>query len=874
MLELKNIVKNYAVGDTVVRALKGINITFRQSEFVSILGPSGCGKTTMLNIVGGLDKYTSGDLVINGKSTKDYKDYDWDTYRNRSIGFVFQNYNLIPHLTVLGNVELALTLSGEPSAVRKEKAIKALTAVGLESQIYKRPNQMSGGQMQRVAIARAIVNNPDIILADEPTGALDSTTSIQIIDLLKEISKDRLIIMVTHNDDIALKYSTRIIKLLDGEKVSDSHPYEPSPEELKTAVRARKLAKNEYIKENDATILSDEKLAMLDAKRTQEYTKTQKKAERARLKERRKALRKTSMGFNTALSLSGRNLATKKGRTALVSFAGSIGIIGIALVLSISNGFNIYITKMQTDTLAGFPITISQTAMTMNMSQTGGIKVDKIEYPTDDKVNIYSQDMSSMVHLNKLNKSYDDHLKKLDSSLYNDMQYTYSSDFVILTNNGSKVLKVKRSIKSASVSMGDSSMNQSSSVMGELLPNQDFINTQYDILGSGKYPSGINEAALVVDKYNRLSKDVFEALGISTTDKTTFNFDDLIGKEYRAVKAENVFKSSKNILGNEYYPSVIPTADETTGEINYDFTQMYNLESNIPIKITAIMRVKESAPLDLMGTGLFYSPALTSALIDSAITAPMGVAQLANPDYSYVYGLTYDEILKNLALFPGLGSLAQFKPTKEFMQIQDLNYFGITKVPASIYIYPKDFDSKAKINTHLNAYNDGKSDADKILYTDASELLASTMGNMVDIISYVLVAFAAVSLVVSSIMIGIITYVSVIERTKEIGVLRSIGARKKDISRVFNAETMLIGLAAGVLGVAVSFLLNFPINWIINAVINANGAAGMGIGNLAILNPLHGLILIVVSVCLTLISGLVPARIAAKKDPVVALRTE
>ena len=903
MLELKNIVKDYVTGDTSVRALKGIDVTFRRSEFVSVLGPSGCGKTTLLNIVGGLDSYTNGDLIINGRSTRQFKAYDWDAYRNNCVGFVFQNYNLIPHLTVLGNVELALTLSGESKSSRKARAAAALEKVGLSEQMNKRPNQLSGGQMQRVAIARAIVNDPEIILADEPTGALDSKNSVQIADLLKEISRDRLIIMVTHNDQLAEQYSTRIIKFLDGEKVSDTDPYEPTQSERLEEIRYEREKRNEpFIAEEYApevypdpslplstpkknkTEIKDinEKVVSAVTKEEKAAQKAVKKAEKAEKRKnerlRKREMRRTSMSFTTALGLSGRNLATKKGRTALVSFAGSIGIIGIALVLSISNGFTNYINKMQTDTLAGFPITIAPQAVDMESmaGSMGGNKVEHEEYPSDGTVEIYQRDISTMVYYNEITDKYIDYIKAMPSEYYKTVEYSNSLDMLVLRKDGASVKKVSLSREAG---MGTAELWQ------EMLPDIEFMNEQYDVL-AGKMPQGKNEIALIVDKYNRLDASILQSLGISyPTDKNgKISYEDMLNlgenAHFLVVTNNNAYS------GGEYID--YSHANQSALAALYD----ENNADNIPLKLVGVLRPAKGVPIELFNKGIIFSPELTDEVISKNKDSDIVKAQLAEfekPLYSGTNLVTNkrfteltetSRITEEQILFILQSDLPQYADIKTLLenmlkanQTAALEAMGYATHATSIYIYPKDFENKKKINAYLDKFNE-ENPAEKIMYTDASEILASTMGQMVDIISYVLIAFAAVSLVVSSIMIAIITYVSVIERTKEIGVLRSIGARKKDISRVFNAETVLIGLIAGLLGVTVAFILTFPINAIIDAVIRANGGANLGISNLASLNPLHALMLVCVSVVLTLISGFIPSRIAAKKDPVTALRTE
>lgn len=844
MLELKNITKIYTSGDNKVYALKGIDLAFRHSEFVSILGPSGCGKTTMLNIVGGLDRYTEGDLIINNRSTKDFKPYDWDAYRNKSIGFVFQSYNLIPHLTVLGNVELALTLTGESKEIRRTKAAAALEKVGLSDQVHKRPNQLSGGQMQRVAIARAIVNDPEIILADEPTGALDSKTSIQITDLLKEIAKDRLVIMVTHNDEIANKYSTRLIRLLDGVAISDSHPYTEEELNKDKEILAEKEKQADTIKPLDTK-------NMQEAERKAEEARV-KKLTKLKEKEKRRERRRTSMNYVTALSLSGKNLATKKGRTFLVSFAGSIGIIGIALVLAISNGFSLYISRMQSDTLVGFPLSITQSAMDMSSmtAQMGGNKNDLPQYPDSKDVTVYAPS-SKMMHFNNITDDYISYVEKLDKSYYNELSYTYSNNMPILRKNSTGVVSLVE--KSASAGMG------SSSVWQEMPNNKQFLESQYSLL-DGKVPSAKDEIAIVIDKYNRISTTVTNALKLDIS-AGTIKTADFIGEEFKIVNNNVYYKLNDN--GKTYSAQT-------------DFASMYDNESNITLKVVGVLRVSELAPLDLFNPGFIYTPALTKEFVTINDKSDIALAQRADPSSTVVtFKLNGTSIPAGSPIpvsipIPGFG----ITMTRDQFVAEVLKSVGAVTKASEIYIYPKDFESKTKINEYLDAYNVGKTEEQKIMYMDMSALLADTMGSMIDIISYVLIAFAAVSLVVSCIMIGIITYVSVIERTKEIGVLRSIGARKKDISRVFNAETLIIGFAAGLLGVVVSLVLTVPINLIISAVISANGVNPATIGNLAVVNPISSIALIVISMVLTLISGLIPSRVAAKKDPVEALRSE
>ena len=936
MLELKSIVKDYPAGDTAVRALNGITLSFRRSEFVSILGPSGCGKTTLLNIVGGLDGYTSGDLIINGRSTREFRAYDWDSYRNNCIGFVFQTYNLIPHLSVLGNVELALTLSGKNKSERREKALSALRKVGLGGEANKRPNQLSGGQMQRVAIARAIVNDPEIILADEPTGALDSVNSMQIADLLKEISRDRLIIMVTHNDTLAEMYSTRIIKLLDGETVSDSNPYEPTQEERLEEIKYERERKGEPFKAEEysperypdplAPILDKKgkrrQIKKVRQKLDRQEIKRQKREAKEELRRRKSEMQRTSMKFVTALGLSGRNLATKKTRTALVSFAGSIGIIGIALVLSISNGFSAYIEKLQTETLAGFPISITPQAVDIEDFASSFLGKDSNlkAFPSDGRVEIYSKSIDSYVHINDISDEYLEYLEGLDKSLVNAVNYANTVRMNIVTKSGGD--DSAYNLYSGNSSSGGIT---SSSVLTELIDNPDFISSTYDVI-EGKYPSGANELAVVIDRYNRIPASTLERFGIR------YERDD-DGK----ISLETLISSApqlKVIVNENFYSSDNASVDTSQAALKNMFEANDEESGNIPLKIVGVMRVKSSAPLPIFGVGLVHTKALTQAVIaankNSAIIERQrlefdvkygeGTAIAQNRPFYSVAGLSaqniedwkkaesdlreelykhdfsdeeIDELLEmayedpSLSFVPenlvgadtlqllrdGVAIVNLFRKMINQAKNSSLEALGAAERPSSIYIYPKNFESKTKITAYLDAYNSKHKD-DEIVYTDASAILTGTLGSMVNTVSYVLVAFAAVSLVVSSIMIGIITYVSVIERTKEIGVLRSIGARKKDVSRVFNAETMIIGLIAGIIGVAIAALLNIPINLIIAAVIKSRGAEGLGIGSLAVMHPLHALVLIVISVLLTFISGFIPSRIASKKDPVAALRTE
>lgn len=763
MLKLDKIIKKY--GD--VEALKGVSLTFRKNEFVSILGPSGCGKTTMLNIIGGLDRYTSGDLNISGISTKNYKDRDWDSYRNSSVGFVFQSYNLIPHLTVLQNVELSLKLSGISKKEGEARARTALEKVGLVDHLNKKPNQLSGGQMQRVAIARAIVNDPEIILADEPTGALDSKTSVIIMDLLKEIAQDRLVIMVTHNAELAHEYSNRIVELLDGQIISDSNPFDAD-------INSEKLAKR----------------------------------------------KRTKMPYMTALGLSGKNLWAKKGRTVLTSFAGSIGIIGIALILALSSGLSNSINKMQSDTLATSPITIGSSDFDFSGPVVTEDTTDMNEFPTDSKLQIYEPKVQTNVITNNITQEYIDHVNKLDSDKYISIQYIHKANMNMIRKSGDKYVHVQ----------------SSSSHMGELLDNEDFNNNQYDIL-EGRMPKGDNEMILVVDNYNRIAKETVKELGLGDLgDKV--DLKSLVGQEFKLIQ------------NNDYYVKDEFGLYREASQQNYE--TIYGSDKAKTLSIVGVMRQKEDSSFQMYQPGLYYRSDLVKSFIKDSTDSEVVKAQKeVGKEYSVVSGMGFEG--------------HPFKEADALYQDQ-LEELGSSSLPRNISIIPADFEAKKEIRSHLDDYNTDKKDADKITYSDMSEMITGVMETVVNTISYVLIGFSSISLVVSSLMIGIITYVSVIERTKEIGVLRSLGARKKDISRVFNAETFLIGFVSGTLGIVVTYLLTFPINAIIYNLTKTE--------NIAVVNPLHAVILIIISIILTSISGVIPSRMASKKDPVIALRSE
>ena len=895
MLELNDIKKDYVSGSTTVSALKGINLRFRDCEFVSILGQSGCGKTTMLNIIGGLDKYTSGDLKINGVSTKNYKDRDWDFYRNNSIGFVFQSYNLIPHQTVLSNVELALTLSGVSKAERKKRAIEALEKVGLGEQIHKKPNQMSGGQMQRVAIARALVNNPDILLADEPTGALDTETSIQIMELLKEISKDRLIIMVTHNPELAKDYSTRIVRLLDGVITDDSDPY--TLEDMEADIKAKEAAK----------VKASEKKNKKSGKK-----------------------QKTSMSFFTALSLSFNNLMTKKTRPILTAFAGSIGIIGIAMILSISNGIQLYIDRVQRDTLSSYPITLQAESIdisSMVTSMTGNSDSEEHE----DKSKIYSNDImgdmiNTMVKEVKSNnlsefKKYIENGSSDIKSYVSDIQYSYDVPLNIYmkdTSNGVEQLNPSTmfdsiygegatstsSAMSSGMGMG---MFSNSSVWNQLLGNQQVLDEQYDVL-AGHWPENYNEVVLVVDKNNEVDDYTLYSLGLKDPEEVRTLFKKMmVGESYETKK--DISYTFDEILDTEF-KLVMPTDmykyNDVTGtwdDYSKDDKYMTNVVNNgTDIKVCGIIRPNDDAVSTSISSGIGYTAKLTEYIIEEVKNSEIAKAQLADTSVDVFTGvpfdndrnteITMDDVNAYMATLSPEESAQMQAMTSGMSDDQILQLFsaslkarttdatldsnksklGITDLdtPSQIDIYATDFDSKEKVQNIIKDYNklqqdDGKEE-NVINYTDYVGIMMSSVSTIINAISYVLIAFVAISLIVSSIMIGIITYISVLERTKEIGVLRSIGASKKDVSRIFNAETLIEGFVSGALGIVVTLLLCIPANALIKHLTD--------ISNVAQLPVAGGVILIIISMFLTFIAGLIPAKLAAKKDPVVALRSE
>ena len=916
MLVLKNIVKDYVTGDTTVRALKGIDISFRENEYVAVLGPSGCGKTTLLNIVGGLDRYTSGDLLINGKSTKYFNDGDWDTYRNHSIGFVFQSYNLIPHQTVLSNVELALTLSGVSKKERKQRAIEALKKVGLEQQIYKKPNQMSGGQMQRVAIARALINDPDILLADEPTGALDSETSVQIMDLLKEIAKEKLIIMVTHNPELADSYANRIISCLDGEVVGDTNPYEPTEEDIE-----------------------EQKIKVQNAK----------------------VKGKKTMSFGSAFALSINNLRTKKGRTFLTAFAGSIGIIGIALVLALSNGIQVYIDRVQEDMLLSYPMTVEKQTMDFEsiMSSFTGITAEATNSEDVEEGKVYvNESFMQMVNafisestsnnLDNFKKYIEDNQEAFDECC-NDVQYRYSTQLNIYradTDDG--VIKVNPSTMMESMPMDESmqgmassmsSMTQSFSVWMELIGDDKLMEAQYDVI-AGRMPNNYNEVVLIVDGNNQINELVVYALGLKDQEEftkdimaalvsgetledetvTEYSYDDILNMKFKLVLSADYFvKDEKTGLWRD------------NSENDYYVKQL--VEDGEEIKIVGILKPDENNTLSIGTGGIGYTRDLMDYAIEQTSKREVVKQQLNDKtrdvitgyefstltvndfdladvdlsiiDYTYLDYKPFLEMAEGMDMaevdMTDMGAMFGFDDMSELQKkimegfLTDEQVLALKQAyvdtlaanssyegtllklgystfesPSSIAFYPKSFEDKEKLNELVEYYNqqvaaDGHEEA-QIKVTDYIGLLMSSITTIIDVVTYVLVAFVAISLVVSSIMIGIITYISVLERTKEIGILRSIGASKKDIARVFNAETAVIGLGAGIIGILSTLLLEIPINLALKYLVHIPAAASLPF--------VGGVVLVIISISLTLIAGLIPSRMAAKKDPVEALRTE
>ena len=1049
MLKLRNIVKEYKTGDMIVTALDDVSIDFRHSEFVSILGHSGCGKTTLLNLIGGLDHYTSGNLIIRGKSTQDFKDADWDAYRNHSVGFVFQSYNLIPHQNVLSNVELALTLSGVSKSERRRRATEALTKVGLGDQLYKKPNQMSGGQMQRVAIARALVNDPDILLADEPTGALDSATSVQIMDILKEISKDRLIIMVTHNPELAELYSSRIVRLQDGKIVSDSMPYH-SDEETKS--------------------VETEAASAATPAATPAAEKADKKSEKKAKKSRAKRDRNKSMSYLTALSLSLNNLMTKKGRTFLTSFAGSIGIFGIALILALSNGIQLYINRVQEDTLSTYPLTIQKdtqdfSAMLGAMTQvqeTVESQNDPNKIYVDDSMGTMMSAMSATVsnNLEKFKAHLDKNYDQLKPYL-TDIQYTYDFDLQVFTADGktqvsptkifdnmgsafSGMTELMESASASGMSMGGMS------ILSEMINNQALLDQQYEVV-AGHWPKEANEVVLVVSRGNRISKMTLYMLGVldqgeledimkdlmqngkyDTTPMDPYTFDDFLGMEFKLLNTSDFYEKTDSTYPD--HPDYNVWKDVRKDVLSYN-QEEFVTENGITLKIAGIIRPQEDATASSISGAIGYTKGLTDLILDMNTKSEVIAQQKKLSDYNVLTGLKFErttytkenihELIDTIddatmdmlyaymteqvhgvflekppvdansfigfaaimdhtqksqlitqmlavasqnpanagslqmlcgtlsAMMPGVSvtpdnlitllpamSIEQIMvaiagvPASEQMpmaipglqamcgeeamaqiyaymneelmkmEVDDSNFTQLLQIlndeqftalqdalyelapqtdatldsnlellgdaekakPASIHFYAKDFESKDFIEQFISDYNDSVDEKDQMKYTDMVGLLMTSVTKIVDFVSYALIAFVSISLLVSSIMIGIITYVSVLERTKEIGILRAIGASKGDIARVFNAETLIVGLAAGLIGILSTILVSIPANVIFKALTD--------IPNITVLPWGGALLLVALSVFLTTVAGMFPSLIAANKDPVEALRTE
>ena len=852
MLEIKKITKIYETLDFKQKALDSVSINFRKNEFASILGPSGSGKTTLLNIIGGLDRYDSGDLIVNETSTKKYKDRDWDTYRNHRIGFVFQNYNLISHQTVLANVELALTLSGVSKSERRKRAIKALNEVGLKRHINKKPSQLSGGQMQRVAIARALVNDPEILLADEPTGALDSETSKEVMKILKEIAKEKLVIMVTHNPELAMDYSNRIVKLKDGQIVDDSNPYN-GKEDTK-----------------------------LDLEKEKQNNK------------------KTSMNLKTALTLSLNNLMTKKGRTILTAFAGSVGIIGIALILSLSNGLNLYINKVEEDTLSLYPLMIDKTTVDSASIMTNMMESQKNKANKKDKVysnNIMSDMLSSMANGQNVNdlKSFKEYLKSDKTNIkdyVSDIRYKYALDLNIYKSDyQEEIVKVNPSTVFENLGMGNTVNNSMALTMNEvnswteLTDNKKMLQTQYEVL-KGKLPTSYNEVVLVIDKNNEVSDYALYSLGlldqtelkdnmkkimsgqkIEEKKQLSYSYDDIIGLKYKLVLNTDYYVKQNNIWLDK----------------KDDESYMKNLLDNaLELEVVGVIRLNEDSALSTTGV-IGYTKALTEYTINKINESSIVKEQKENQNINVFTGLEFsDNSNFDITTLPTeqqqyLATLSKEELAKIISQYTEnsmatydsnLTKLGVNDLedPSSIELYPTSFESKDEIVNIIDSYNKTKKEDEKLVYTDIVGVMMDSVTTIINAISYILMAFVSISLVVSSIMIAIITYISVIERTKEIGILRAIGASKKDVSRVFNAETLIEGLFAGLLGITVTLILNIPINIVIKKITDISSLSKLPVGG--------AIVLVIISVLLTLIAGLIPSRMASKKEPVEALRSE
>lgn len=849
MLKLIDIVKNYKVADSFVPALKNVSLQFRKNEFVSILGASGCGKTTLLNIIGGLDRYTSGDLQVDGISTKEFKVKDWDLYRNRHIGFVFQNYNLIPHLTVLDNVVMSLQIAGFQKKAREQKAKEVLEKVGLGSEISKKPNQLSGGQMQRVAIARALVNNPDIILADEPTGALDTETGIQVMEILKVIAKEKLVIMVTHNPELANEYSSRIIKISDGEILSDSNPIDENENQLivKQSHIKSKIIENNSGKKQNA-------VSYVDANYNTNHNKEKNKNEETEDLENKKTKRKkekVSMSYFTALKLSFKNLFSKKGRTIITSIASSIGILGVALVLAISSGMTNYVNKTQTSTLANFPISIAPIAMLNvdeqqdKMMQPGGGKFTGFEL--EDILKPYEMLKENQIHTNMITEDYIKYVDGLDKKLYSDImkQSLLQMNLITKTQQG-EFVQLKNETE---LNFSDKERLDVSDFLGMLeneigwqqLPSQNFLKEQYDLLAGDHYPNSTTDLALIVDKQNFVDVKLLESLGFEIGKDFKYDdklkFDKILGQEIKLAfnddfyinQGNNIFKKNENLKG------------------------LFESDKGVKLKISSIIRIKEDSASMLLKKGLGYTKKLVEVAENNAKDSQIAKVVIENP----LKPIFADDLF-DIKTLSGEEALAKYNFYKKST--------GADTIPVSINIYPKNFESKPAIKSYLDKYNEGKEQFLKIEYMDIADSFIGVMKKLINIVTSILIAFAAISLVVSTIMIGIITYVSVVERTKEIGVLRSLGARRLDISRVFSSEAIIIGALSGVLGIILCYLISIPINILIE-----KKYAVAAISNL----PFYfAIALIALSVLLTFLGGLIPALIASKKDPVKALRSE
>lgn len=787
MLQLKNIRKTYHVGSIETKALDDVSVSFGEKEFVAILGTSGSGKTTALNIIGGLDRYDSGELIIKGKKTSDFKEKDWDAYRNNTVGFVFQSYNLIMHLSIVNNVELGMTLSGVSSKEKHERAIKVLEQVGLKDHLHKKPNQLSGGQMQRVAIARALANDPEILLCDEPTGALDTATSIQIMDLIKEVAKDRLVIMVTHNPDIAEQYADRIIRFQDGKIIADSKPYN----------------------EEDA-------------------------ADKFNLK-------KTSMSFFTALKLSFNNIRTKKGRTFLTAFASSIGIIGIAVILSLSNGFQEQINDFQSGAMAEFPIIISKSAVNMNpetmATMRDEMKKDMAgteEYAKSDKVFLYDPKENNILHNNDFTDEYMDYINKISPTICKSIGYTRIVNMNLLRKTGDDIKPISFSADQTTgnkmqQSTNITSMNNAglSSYPKELKEgSQSYLEKNYELL-SGAYPKDATDLVLVIDSKNRIDYNILNQLGFETDDVKSIDFNELVGTTFKIIANDDYYKKTQ-------FGSYMP------GD---DYKAMYNSDKSIEVKIAGIVRQKEGTKVGILGNGIAYSDELSQKVINLNASSDIVKAQKDSEDNVLSMQKMSEDDKKNL-----------------------LAYLGGDSTPYMMMIYPNNFSDKDAIIKYLDDYNTGKKAEDQIVYTDLAETISSMTSSIMDGITIVLIAFAAISLIVSLIMICIITYTSVLERTKEIGILRALGARKKDITRVFDAETTILGVFSGILGVVIAYLLTIPINALLYNLTELENVSSLRIE--------HAIFLVLISTVLTILGGHIPARMASRKDAVEALRSE